>query len=112
MSIAGAFCLVQRVDPLYVPLHDLRAVDQTLSTEGNHVGLAVAPFAQRSRPLVGAAQVKGLLTHKDHRAVGPSGHMGETSSVVTATIASSSSGNPRRGDPSRRELCPRRAGQE
>jgi hypothetical protein len=50
--IASPLGLGQRVKPRAMPLHDLGAMHQTLATERHHVGLAVAPVAQSSRPLV------------------------------------------------------------
>lgn len=60
--------------PLAVQLHDLRAVNETLTTEGRQVGLGLVPVAQRRGPLVRASQIEGLLAAQDDRAVHPPSH--------------------------------------
>ena len=50
-------------------MHDLGAVDQTLTAVDNELGLRVAPVAQSGRPLLGTPQIEHLRTPLDHRAV-------------------------------------------
>jgi hypothetical protein len=51
-----------------VQLHDLGAVDQTLTAVGHQV-LRLIPTGQRRRPPLGPAQIEDLLACLDHRAV-------------------------------------------
>ena len=62
--------LLQGVRPGAEELQDLGAVDQALTTERHQVRLGRAPATQRRRPLLGPADVEGLLAHRDHPAVG------------------------------------------
>ena len=66
---AGAPNLIHRIAPRAMEMHDLGAVDQTLTAVDNELGLRVAPVAQSGRPLLGTPQIEHLRTPLDHRAV-------------------------------------------
>ena len=61
--------LLQGLEPGAVQLHDLGAVDEAATGEGNQVGLALAPARERGRPLLRAANLVGVLAGEDHAAV-------------------------------------------
>src|SRR5215207_11465647 len=61
--------LLDRLLPGAVHPHDLGAMDQAATGEGDQIGLALAPLGQGSRPLSGAAKVVRLLAGEDDAAV-------------------------------------------
>ena len=73
-ALARRLGLSQCLLPFAMKLLDRGPVHQTLPGERHHPVLAVAPGGQRSRPLVGTAELGDLLTGFDHRAVHRSSH--------------------------------------
>jgi hypothetical protein len=71
--VAGPIGLVDRLGPVAPQPGQLGAVHEALPTEGDQIGLAGAPAAQRCRPLLGPPQVEELLAGPDHRAVDEAG---------------------------------------
>ena len=67
--IARARRLVHRIGPVAVELHDLGAVNETLASVQDEIGLGIAPAAQRGRPLAHPSQIEQLMACLDDRAV-------------------------------------------
>ena len=65
--------LGQGVPPRAVDLHDLGAMGEAAAAEGHHLGLPLAPARERVGPLLGPAQVVGLLAPRDDAAVDDAG---------------------------------------
>ena len=103
----GPPSLDHRLRPGAAQLQELGAMHQALAPVRSEIGLAVAPDAQRRRPLLGPRHVESVLTRLDHRAVTMPATMGETSPAVTATITSSSSARPSTGFLDAMRDCPR-----
>ena len=61
------------VRPRALQLEDLAAMDETVASERNEVGLRVAPARERLRPLPRATEIEHRLTQGDHLAVGDPG---------------------------------------
>jgi hypothetical protein len=68
-TLAGALRLLYRVTPGAVQLHDLRAMHQAKASEGDHLGLLLAPLREGGGPLAGVAQRVHLLTGLNHAAI-------------------------------------------
>jgi hypothetical protein len=62
-------CLRERLGPLAAEVHHLRAMDETLPSVGDEVGLLLAPPAQRGSPFVHSAQVEDLVAFGDDGAI-------------------------------------------
>jgi hypothetical protein len=62
-------CLLDRVRPRALELHDLGPVHVAAPAERDHVRLALAPVGQRRRPLLRAPRLVGRLAGQDHAAV-------------------------------------------
>jgi hypothetical protein len=54
--------------------HDLSAIHETRTGEGNQLALLLAPSGQRGGPLAGTAQREHLLAGLDHAAIDQTGH--------------------------------------
>ena len=91
---AGAPRFLDRLRPVAVQLHDLRAMHLADAGEGDHVGLALAPPRQGGRPLAGAVERvdrwQASITLQYIRPV----TSGDSSPAVTATMISSRSASP------------------
>ena len=66
---AGASRFVDCLRPCAPQLHDLCAMHLTDASEGDHIGLTLAPLRQGCRPLAGAIECIYLLTSSDHAAI-------------------------------------------
>ena len=55
--------------PFPAQLHDFGAIEQALTAVAHQVGLRGTPFRERHRPLVGAAQIEGLLAGLEDDAI-------------------------------------------
>ena len=62
-----------RIIPFASPLHDFGAIEQALTSKAHEVGLTGTPVRERNGPLVGAAQIEGLLTGFQHAAIDVTG---------------------------------------
>ena len=68
-TLGGPLRLLQGLRPGAVQLHDLGAMHQAASGEGDQVGLVLAPVGEGGGPLLGAADLVGVLASQDHAAV-------------------------------------------
>src|SRR5918996_1191670 len=68
-AFPGAACLLERVPPVPVELHDLRPVHEAAAGEGDEIRLLLAPAGQDRGPLLRPADLVRLLAGEDHAAV-------------------------------------------
>ncbi len=62
-----------RIIPFPAQLHDFGAIEQALTAVAHQIGLSRTPFGERHGPLVGAAQIEGLLAGFEDDAIDVAG---------------------------------------